>query len=47
MSTWRDITVNLLSNAIWVIGGYIISRFLLLKKIIFPAPVIFSLKKSL
>jgi hypothetical protein len=47
MSTWRDITVNLLSNAIWAIGGYIISRFLLLKKIIFPAPVIFSLKKSL
>jgi len=38
MSTWRDIDINLLYNAIWAIGGYIISQLALLKKIISPAP---------
>jgi hypothetical protein len=28
----RDIFVNLLSNAIWVIGGFMLARFLFLKK---------------
>jgi hypothetical protein len=32
MSTWRDIDINLLSNAIWAIGGYIISQLAFLKK---------------
>lgn len=32
MSTWRDIFVNLLSNAIWAIGVYLISQLSLLKK---------------
>ena len=32
MSTWRDIAVNLLSNAIWAIGGYAIPLLPFFKK---------------
>jgi hypothetical protein len=45
MSIWHDIDVNLLSNAIWALGGYVISQAYLFKKIISQAPVIF--KKNL
>ena len=34
MSTFRDICINLVSNAIWAIGGYMTTRFLLFKKAI-------------
>jgi len=32
MSLLRDIFVNLLSDAIWAIGGFMLARFLLQKK---------------
>jgi hypothetical protein len=32
MSTWRDIAVNLLSNAIWAIGECVVSLLLFFKK---------------
>jgi hypothetical protein len=40
MSTWQDIAVNLLSNAIWAVGGYVILRLPFLKKSFSAAPVI-------
>jgi|HubBroStandDraft_1064217.scaffolds.fasta_scaffold22003_4 hypothetical protein len=45
MSTWQDIAVNLLSNAIWAVGGYVILQLPLLKKIIFAGAGDFK-KKS-
>jgi hypothetical protein len=45
MSTWHDINVNLLSNAIWALGGYVISQLPFLKKSFSRAPAIF--KKNL
>jgi C4-dicarboxylate-specific signal transduction histidine kinase len=33
MNSLRDILINLLSNAIWAIGGYTTTRILLFKKI--------------
>lgn len=32
MSTWRDIAVNLLSNAIWALGAFVFARLTLIKK---------------
>jgi hypothetical protein len=45
MSTWHDIDVNLLSNAIWALGGYVISQLPFLKKS-FPGRPRFSKKIS-
>jgi hypothetical protein len=45
MSTWRDIAVNLLSNAIWAIGGYVVFLLPFLKKSFSPAPAILKKKQ--
>ena len=34
MGTIRDIIINLLANAIWAIGGYIMAQFPFFKKAI-------------
>jgi hypothetical protein len=44
MDFLRDIIVNLLSNAIWAVGGFMLARFLFLKKSVLNW---FQFKKSL
>jgi len=34
MGTIRDIIINLLSNAIWALGGFLLARLTSLKKIV-------------